>query len=268
MTKLLQNMNWQEAREAFKGTKVAIIPTGSTEQHGPHLPIGTDFLIADYISKKVAGKANAIVTPVIPVGFAVYHTDFEGSLSVPTDILSSYYLSIADSLIKYGITHILFINGHGGNGAALNDVCRNLRDRGITAAYIQWWDVAGGINHAWSTLGHGDIVETSIMLKIAPESVDMSKAQNPVNKKLTDNVQILDGSNCKYKDGVVRFYLRMKDTTDNGGIYEYGHSAHADYNLSVKDATAENGEAILNCVVDYIVDFIDEFNKITFKPEI
>ena len=51
MKKMLQYMTWQEAKEAFKGTKMAIIPTGSTEQHGPHLPLGTDFLIADYLAK-------------------------------------------------------------------------------------------------------------------------------------------------------------------------------------------------------------------------
>ena len=61
MKKMLQYMTWQEAKETFKSTKMAIIPTGSTEQHGPHLPLGTDYLIADYLAKKVAEKIDVVV---------------------------------------------------------------------------------------------------------------------------------------------------------------------------------------------------------------
>ncbi|MBA7588538.1 hypothetical protein ES708_30597 [subsurface metagenome] len=97
MEKLLQNMTWEEAKDTIKGTKMAIIPTGSTEQHGPHLPLGTDLLIADYFAKKVAEKIDVLVTPVVPVGFAHYHTSFEGTLSVNPEVLSSYYQGIAES---------------------------------------------------------------------------------------------------------------------------------------------------------------------------
>ena len=265
MLKPLYSITWEEAKDYFEKTNVALIPTGSVEQHGPHMPLGTDFQIADTLAKRISEKTDVILTPVIPVGFAKYHTDFPGTLSVETDVLVQYYLGIVNSLIKHGITHFLFINGHGGNGTALTSVCKNLRERGYTSAYFQWWDVAGGINKDWSMRGHGDIVETSMMMYLTPDDVKIEKASIPTNKSLTDKVDILDGSACKFKEGAVRFYLNSADTTDTGDLMEFGHASGADYSTSPADSTAKNGEDIINAVVDYVVDFIEEFKKINFK---
>ena len=267
MTKLLQEMNWSEVKELIEKSKVAIIPTGSTEQHGPHLPLGTDYLIAEHIANKVAKEANVLVTPVIPIGYAPYHTDYPGTLSIPMDVLTAYYTGIVDSLIKHGMTHILFLNGHGGNSPALSNVCFYLRMKGITAAYINWFELGGHFKKEWGSLGHADHFETSVMLSVDADTVDMKRADMPVNKGLTEKVDVLDGTACSYKNGIVRFSLMMKDVTDNGAIFEYGHSADADYSLDVRGATAENGEEIVDAVVEYVVDFVEEFRKINFETE-
>jgi len=266
MPKQLQDMTWQEARQAFESIKLGIIPTGSIEQHGPHLPLGTDFMIAAHLANKVSEKVESIVTPTIPIGFAAYHQDFEGTLSVPPDVLISYYRGVADSLIRYGATHILFINGHGGNANSLTAVCRTLRDRGITSAFIQWWQIAGELNAKWGLIGHGDISETSIMLAISGTNVRLEKAAIPTNKWLTDKVQITDLTTCKFGSGLINTYFRSGDISDTGDLLEYGHSSKADYSKSPAEATAENGQEILDAMVDYIVDFIHEFKKIHFKP--
>jgi len=266
MTKLLQDMTWEEAKEAFKTVRLGIIPTGSMEQHGPHLPVGTDFLIADRLAKGVAEKTDAIVTPTIPIGFASYHQDFEGTLAVTPEHLAAYYLDVVNSLLLFGVTHVLFINGHGGNAGALSTVCRDLRDRGIPSAFIQWWQVAGGINEKWSMIGHGDINETSIMLAIAGDNVRLDRAAVPENKWLTDKVHLTDLHLGKFGPGYVNFYLRTGDVSDTGDFLEYGHSATADYSASPAGATAENGEEILSAVTAYILDFIEEFKKINFEP--
>jgi creatinine amidohydrolase len=266
MTKRLENMTWEEAREAVKTHRLGIIPTGSIEQHGPHLPLGTDFLIADRLAKRVAEKTDAIVTPTIPIGFASYHQDFEGTLSATPETLAAYYLDVANSLILYGVTHVLFINGHGGNAGALTSVCRDLRDRGIASAFVQWWQIAGGINEKWSMIGHGDISETSIMLAISGENVHLDRAATPENKWLTDEVQITDLTVAKFGPGYINSYFRTGDVSDTGDFLEYGHSATADYSTSPAGATAENGEEILSVVTDYILDFIEQFKKIHFEP--
>ncbi|MBW2059013.1 MAG: creatininase family protein [Deltaproteobacteria bacterium] len=266
MIKQLKDMTWQEAKKAFKNTKLGIIPTGSIEQHGPHLPLGTDFVIADYIAKEVSGKVEAIVTPTIPIGFAAYHQDFEGTLSIPTEILASYYQSVADSLILYGITHILFINGHGGNGTALTAVCQNLRDKGVTAAFIEWWKITCEMKTEWKPVGHGDISETSIMLAMPGNNVDLQKAALRPNKPPTDKIHIIDLTSLKFGPGVVNTYLRSGDLSDTGDLLECSDSSNTDFPKSPADATAENGQELLKAVVDYIVEFIDEFKKIHFDP--
>lgn len=266
MTKQLKDMTWPEARKAFESIKLGIIPTGSIEQHGPHLPLGTDFMIAEYLANKVSEKVDSIVTPAIPIGFAAYHQDFEGTLSVPPEVLTSYYQSVVDSLILYGVTHILFINGHGGNGNSLSAVCRNLRDRGVPSAFIQWWQIAGKLNDKWSMIGHGDISETSIMLAISGKNVQLDKAAVPTNKWLTDKVQMTDRTICKFGPGFINVFFRAEDISETGDFIEYGHSSKADYSKSPAEATPENGQEILDTMIDYIVDFIDEFKKIHLKP--
>lgn len=262
--KLLSEMTWREAEQAFETVKVGVIPTGSIEQHGPHLPLGTDYYIADYLAKELAKKTDVIVTPTIPVGFAPYHQDFSGSLSVDPAALEGYYLSVANSLLLHGATHILFVNGHGGNMSTLSAVCRKLRDRGVVAAHSEWWFITA--NKGYPLLGHGDINETSMMLQITPDFVDMSAAGLPVNKKLTDRMEVLDGSAVMFDGGVVNFFLRMRDVTDTGDMLEIGHSHGADFSVSCLGATAEQGRETFDVVVNYMVDFVEEFKKVSFEP--
>lgn len=261
----LMEMTWQEAEQAFAEKKVAVIPVGSNEQHGPALPVSTDWVIADYLAKEVAKKTDkAIVTPVIPFGHALYHADFPGTLAVSTAILGDYVRSVCEQLVNYGITHILFINGHGGNNTALYDVGQYFRLKNIPVANIQWFDIGGELNTEWGLLGHGDIIETSMMLHINPDIVRLDRANIPVNKKI-GSIQLLDLHRGKFEGASVYMNVRTKDVSDTGDLIEYGHSADADYAKNPKDATAELGKAVAEGVTDYIARFIDEFAKVSYK---
>lgn len=264
--KLLQEMSWTDAREAFKETRLAVVPVGSVEQHGSHLPLGTDFMIAEYLGRRAGLELGAIVTPVIPIGFAAYHSDFEGSLSVSKETLADYVREFCSYLVKYGTTHIIFINGHGGNLNSLDTVGRYFRDQGIAVATVMWWDVSPGLNAAWSPNGHGDAVEASMVMAIAPDAVYLDRAKLPVNKKLTPDIQILDGSNCQFGKGHVKVALRMGDVSDTGNMLEYGLNATADYTISPAQASAEEGRKLLDALVSYIVEFGKEFQKVSFQP--
>jgi len=266
--KLLQDMTWKQVEAKLKemgDAKVAIIPTGSTEQHGPHMPLGTDFMIAETLAGMINEKSNVLVTPVIPVGFAEYHTDFAGSLSVSTDVFVAYVSSIVKCLLRYGITHVLFVNGHGGNAVGLGMVCRELRNMGITAAYSQWWHLSGSINPKWALQGHGDYIETSMVMSIHPEGLDMASVEPIVNEPLTDKLENLDGTNVKFKDGSVCFGLRLKDVTKNGTMMEYGHDPNADFTIPITAASKELGDDLMEGVSDYLVEFIEEFKKVKFE---
>lgn len=263
---LLAEMTWPEAREAFSNTRLIIVPIGSMEQHGPHMPLGTDWIVAQHLGNRAGQELDAIVTPVIPIGFAAYHTDFAGTLSTTVQTLAQYVSDIVGYLVKYGATHVIFINGHGGNEPSLTQVARQYRDKGVAVADIMWWEVAGYLNHKWALIGHGDILETSMMLALNPDAVDLSKARVPINKYLTPNMRIEDGGSVKFGPASVRLGLRTMDTSDTGDMIEYGHSAHADYTISPAGATKEMGKEVLNALVKYIVDFGKEFMNVHFDP--
>jgi creatinine amidohydrolase len=77
---MLERISWWQARQLFQSSKVALVPVGSTEQHGPHLPLGTDFLTAQALAQTVARELNPICTPVIPIGVSEHHRQFWGTL--------------------------------------------------------------------------------------------------------------------------------------------------------------------------------------------
>jgi creatinine amidohydrolase len=262
--KLLAEMTWPEAQEAFRRTHVAVVPLGSIEQHGPHLPLGTDWLVADSLARLVAARADVVVTPTLPIGYADYHSDFPGTLSVPTEVLRDYITSVVGYLLRYGVTHILFLNGHGGNLAALNEVMSWLREEGVVSATAMWWEICGGLNPAWALRGHGDVVETSLALAICPDLVHLEEARLPANERLTPRIEIADGRSCTFEGGTVKFFLRTKDVTPTGDFIEYGHSAGADYSTPPTDATRQNGLAILEAVADYLARFLVELTMVEF----
>ena len=167
MTNFIFENTWEENEEAIRTKKLAIIPVGSTEQHGPALPVGTDWIIAQYLAEMVGKRTDkGLVTPVIPFGHALYHADFPGTMAVSQTTLTAYVSEVCQQLISYGFTHFLFINGHGGNNNALYDVGQQLRLQNIPAANIQWFEVAGDLDSKWGLIGHGDITETSVMMHI------------------------------------------------------------------------------------------------------
>ena len=130
----LERMTWPQAQAAFKRTSFVVVPIGSTEQHGPHLPLGTDFLVAKELARRVGERANVIVTPTIPVGYAQYHAVFPGTLSFSEETLARAYIELCQNLLRYGATHIFFMNGHGGNMTALRRCGEWLRERSVPSA--------------------------------------------------------------------------------------------------------------------------------------
>ena len=264
MTHFIYENTWQENCELFKTKKVAVIPVGSNEQHGPALPTGTDWMLAEYLGREVGKKSkSAVVTPVIPIGHATYHADFPGTLAVSTATLAAYVREICEDLISYGITHILFLNGHGGNNTALYDVGQELRLRGIPVANIQWFDIAGTFNPEWGLRGHGDITETSAMMHVFPEGVKLEKAHLPENRHL-GKIKVLDLHTGEFEGASVYLNLRTKDCSEQGDLIEYGHGKDLDYSVSACASTAELGKECLDACVDYICRFIEEFKTISF----
>lgn len=175
---MLERYSWTKARERFQETNVAIIPVGATEQHGPQLPLGTDFLTAEALARSAAEVTQTVCTPVIPVGVSSHHLQFWGTLSVSSETLRRYMKETALSVASHGIKRIIFVNGHGGNIPALQEIARELRPQDIFAVVWNWWldpELIQLFGKLFKSRGsHAGASETSIIWAIDEELVDQS----------------------------------------------------------------------------------------------
>ncbi|MDC0041800.1 creatininase family protein [Candidatus Nitrosopelagicus sp.] len=151
-----------------KKKQIAIIPVGSIEQHGPHLPISTDSDIVTEISLQLSDKINGVLLPTINYGISDEHFPFF-NLSIRKSTLSRILEDICESLIKNGISRILIINGHYGNLDSLKSFERKQKNNRKIRVFSYWKYMDREFDHAGN-------VETSIMLAIS-KKVNMRKAK-------------------------------------------------------------------------------------------
>ncbi|WP_448206436.1 creatininase family protein [Azospirillum sp. sgz302134] len=143
---------WAEAEAYLKTSKGIIMPIGSTEQHGPNGLIGTDAICAEFIARGVGEAAGAMVGPTIPVGMAVHHMEFPGSMTLKPSTLIAVIRDYLLALSEHGFERFFFINGHGGNipsvRAAFYEVyAENRAQRGkdapdLRCTLVNWWENA------------------------------------------------------------------------------------------------------------------------------
>jgi creatinine amidohydrolase len=207
-TVLIEEMSWAELDEAIKeGKTTALLCAGAMEQHGPHLPIATDTLMGYAVGQRVAKKlGNALVAPVIRPGLSEHHTDFPGTFTVSFETFCKLVEECCASLARHGFEYIVVISSHGGNNDALKAitpyVSKKISDR-ATAFFL----IADERAHQESTkrfmaktgatLGemgaHSGLSETSMVLAVRPELVDMSRARRGLSDDefyLPENVLI------------------------------------------------------------------------------
>jgi creatinine amidohydrolase len=171
----LADQAWPDA--GATDASVALLPVGSTEQHGPHAPLGTDWLTAAAVAEAGADAADrpVVVAPTIPVGVAEEHRDFAGTLWVSPDTFRAYVRETVESLAHHGWDRVVVVNGHGGNVDALREVCARIsRDGAAYAVAFTWFDAvdpaAAGLPGD-AAMGHAGPVETSLLGHLHPDLV-------------------------------------------------------------------------------------------------
>lgn len=143
---------WSEVETYLKSSKGVILPIGSTEQHGPNGLVGTDAICAEVIARGVGDATGALVGPTIPVGMAVHHMEFPGSMTLKPSTLMAVVRDYVSSLAEHGFERFFFVNGHGGNintvRAAFYEIYADQRDRkganapDLRCALVNWWENA------------------------------------------------------------------------------------------------------------------------------
>jgi creatinine amidohydrolase len=163
---------------------IAVLPLAATEQHGPHLPLGTDVMIAQAYLVRVHEllPQNLPVTflPLQPVGISTEHVDYPGTLTLPTDVALRSWMALGESVARAGLKKLIMVTSHGGNNAAMTLVAQELRaTHGLLAVTTSWsrFGVPDGLFDADELRHgvHGGAVETSIMLARFAEHVRKDK---------------------------------------------------------------------------------------------
>jgi len=165
----LAEATWTDAAAA--DTELAVLPVGSTEQHGPHAPLSTDSLNAEAVAEAgVAAFDEAVVlAPAIPYGISAEHRRFAGTCWLSPDTFRSVVREAVESLISHGWRRVVIVNGHGGNSDALREVAAAVsRDRSAHVAAFTWFEAVG--EHA-AHMGHAGPLETAMLRQYHPELV-------------------------------------------------------------------------------------------------
>ncbi|MGO1972241.1 MAG: creatininase family protein [Propionibacteriaceae bacterium] len=160
-----------EAARATGG--LVLVPAGAVEQHGPHLPLGTDIWIATAVARAAADEAGALVSEPLPIGCSAHHRSFPGTLSLTVETFQRIVCEVATTLAADGFTPV-FVNGHGGNRAPLGAALQELAGQGVTAWAVSYFDlVAEEAEELFGheSLGHACALETSLVLHLWPELV-------------------------------------------------------------------------------------------------
>src|SRR5215212_143812 len=183
---LLHEITRGEAARRAPGALV-VLPVGATEQHGPHLPLGTDFLIVEHVTRAAAHEARAsvdvLVAPTFQTGSSHHHLPFGATISLSTERYYGALRDMTESLIQSGFRHIFIVNGHGGNHELIQLVVRDVAlSHPCNLAAASYWDLAreplaAGASDLRERLpGHAGVFETSLIMALRPELVASSSA--------------------------------------------------------------------------------------------
>ncbi|WP_064694282.1 creatininase family protein [Rhizobium aegyptiacum] len=230
---------------------IAVLPLGAHEQHGPHLPFETDTLIAEGIAGrlKTALPAGLPVNflPVEPVGYSIEHMDVEGTKTLGFDEAVNRWLGIAEGLAKRGIRKLVILNAHGGNSPLISVVATEARVRFAMLAVATSWTrfglPDGVIAPEEKAIGiHGGDIETSVMLALHPDRVDMTKARNFPSRQ----TEFANRFKHLRAHGPHALGWKMSDLNAQGAA---GNATAA---------TAEKGEALIAHAVKGLVELLED----------
>lgn len=232
----LRNMSWVEFSGHCKTAKTVIIPSGACEVYGPHLPLGSDILVANKVSELVAERVNGIVAPCLEIGQSKSLTSFPGTIGISAKALTGVYREMIGEFIRLGFKNFFVVNTHLHNTQPLNEVLEDARIKsGIKYGQIGWWQyIPSFTEDLWECAnphGHASEAGTSVLLYLYPELVDMSKAVS---------------SNSAFNDkwpGITKD-LPYAGYTDSGTLGD------------ATKGTAEKGKIAVERGVDRIVDCI------------
>ena len=249
------NLTWVEAREWSGKNTVVVIPTGSTEQHGPHLPLKMDIATADYVARRVCEKNEMLVTPPLHFGYSEIWRHYPGTISFSQATFRAALKDICTSLIRGGFRKIFILNGHNGNLPPIQGVIWELvdqyGDQGIQIGFGTYFSMAkeecDQIGENFRDGTHANEMETSTSLALFPEFVKMDEA-----RKLSPDDKMRKIVN--FDEGGI-FVNQWPNSKVYPGVY--GKPALA---------SAEKGKAYLEAIINKVARILSDFDRGKYNP--
>lgn len=264
---LYADLTWPEVNEAVALNKVILLPVGSTEQHGPHLPLDVDNLLATSVCLAAGQRQpeRILVAPTIPYGFNIHAMDFPGTIHVGAEHFMHFVLDVVKSFAYHGFKRIVIVDGHGSNEHLLEFVGRRaILETDALVASFMWWNMLrvdpdflpsvresvfpGGAAHACE-------IETSLYLHLRPDIVQMDKAEDTQtfhNQHGATGFRWFDA----FGAGPVRLVEWTSSYTANGVVGQ------------PTLATAAKGARILDEAVTHLLTWIAEFQAYSGAPRV
>jgi creatinine amidohydrolase len=251
-------MSWNDVASADTGRWIAVLPVAAVEQHGPHLPLGTDCYIAEAYFKRVMpllpSDLPATFLPMQKIGESDEHVAFPGTLSFSAAAIIAAWTQIGESLHRCGVRKLVIVTSHGGNAAAVEIVARDLRVRlkmlAVTCAWHRFGYPAGAFERLEQRHGiHGGDVETSLMLADRPDLVTMDRAAAAIPETVGM------GKDFKWLSALqpVGFGWMTQDLHESGAVGD------------ASDASAARGERALTHGAKAFIELLQDVDRFDLK---
>ncbi|MGH7911130.1 MAG: creatininase family protein [Candidatus Dormibacteraceae bacterium] len=238
-------LRWPEVNDAVSRRKVVVLPTGSTEQHGPHLPLDTDVFLAESVCLELGARRSdrVLVLPPISFGLNLHHIDFPGTIHIQPETFVAFCLDVTKSVAYHGFTKLILVNGHGSNTSLVDLVARRtvLETSSLCCAvnYLALATDAFEAVRETEVLAHADEMETSLYRYLADERVRMDLA---------------------VADGDVRGRYLTSDSTTRVRFNDYwGRWTKTGVHGDPRPATAAKGKVIFEAAVGALCELVDEW---------
>ncbi len=250
---ILGQMTWEDARDALENVELAIIPTGSFEQHGPHMTFEVDTARAAAFGKLLAERLSprVILAPPISLGVSYHHMDFPGTITLRAETFQAIIYDVVWSLREHGVKQFFFVNGHGGNKASLDIMAVRLRhELGVRVAWSNFSMLAAEVRKGRiksEITGHACEGETSQAMYLAPHVVKRDRLTRGTIKGYPYKFM------GKGNNGGIIVPYTFAELTENGALGDATQATEA-YGKEVIDAA-------LAKATEFLIDFIDK-NKV------
>ena len=254
-------IHWPDLAKDAAARWIAVLPLAATEQHGPHLPLGTDVMIGEAYLARVQELLPAAIPatflPLQPVGISTEHIDFPGTLILPTRVALNSWMALGESVARAGIRKLVMVTSHGGNSAAMQLVAQDLRAQHkmlvVTTSWSRFGTPDGLFDADELRHGiHGGAVETSIMLAKYPQAV----RKDAIADFKPASVQIEKDHRFLSTQRPAPFARQAQDLTPSGAIGD------------ATKAAAEKGEQLIEhgarAVCELLAD-VDRFDPGVFR---